>query len=93
MKDPSGAVVAAARIEISGGNLAQPIVLSSDESGKFSAPNLAAGKYSVRVSKAGFDDLAVTVDLRGNADLPLNLTIAAQQTNITVTEKMCIRDR
>jgi hypothetical protein len=87
VKDPSGAVVTGARIEISGGNLTQPIVLSSDESGKFSAPNLAAGKYSVRVSKAGFDDLVITVDLSGNADLPLSLTIAAQQTSVTVTEK------
>src|SRR5580704_1262160 len=87
VKDPSGAVVARARIEISGGDLRQPLVLRSDESGKFSAPNLAPGKYSVRVSKDAFDDLVMQVDLKGNADLPLNLTIAAQQTSVTVTEK------
>src|SRR6202034_1345852 len=87
VKDPSGAVVSGARIEISGANLAQPLVLGSDESGKFSAPHLAAGKYSVRVSKDGFNDLVIQVDLKGNADLPLNLTIPAQQTSVTVTEK------
>ncbi len=87
VKDPSGAVVAGARIEISGGNLPQPIVLSSDESGKFAAPTLTAGKYTVRVSKDGFDDLVTTVNLKGAADLPLNLTIAAQQTRVTVTGK------
>lgn len=34
VKDPSGAVVPGARIEISGGGLAQPIVLSTDDAGK-----------------------------------------------------------
>jgi len=87
VKDPSGAVVAGARIEITGGSLTQPIVLTSDDSGKFTAPNLTPGKYSVRVATAGFDELVTTVDLQGAADLPLNLTIAAQQTSVTVTEK------
>jgi hypothetical protein len=87
VKDPSGAVVAGARIEITGGNLPQLIVLTSDESGKFAVPNLNPGKYSVRVAKEGFDDLVTTVDLKGVADLPLSLTIAAQQTRVNVTEK------
>ncbi len=87
VKDPSGAVVAGARIEITGGGLSQALVLITDDSGKFSAPNLSAGKYSVKVSKDGFDDLVTTVDLKGTAELPLNLTIAAQQAQVTVTEK------
>ena len=87
VKDPSGAVVVGARIEIAGGSLSQPLVLTSDDSGKFAAPNLHAGKYSVRVAKEGFDDLVTTVDLKGAADLPLSLTIATQQTRVTVTEK------
>jgi Peptidase family M1 domain/Carboxypeptidase regulatory-like domain len=85
VKDPSGAVVTAARIEITGGNLPQPLVLTSDESGKFAAPNLGAGKYSIRVVKEGFDDLVTIVDLQGAAVLPLTLTITAQQTSITVS--------
>jgi len=47
----SGAVVIGARIEITGGNLLQPLLLTSDESGKFAAPDLNAGKYSIRVAK------------------------------------------
>lgn len=85
--DPSGAVVAGARIEITGGNLPQAIRLTSDESGKFAAPNLGPGKYSVRVSKEGFDDLVAAVDLQGTTDLPLSLKITSQQTRINVTEK------
>src|SRR5947208_5479 len=87
VKDPSGAVVAGARIEISGGALAEPLVLTSDGSGKFVAPNLSAGKYSVRASKEGFDDLVTTVELNGTADLPVSLRITAQQTSVTVNEK------
>jgi hypothetical protein len=87
VKDPSGAVVAGASIEITGGNLPQALVLTSDETGKFAAANLSAGKYSVRVAKDGFDDLVREVDLKGTAELALSLTITAQQTKVTVNEK------
>jgi len=85
--DPSGAVVAGARIEISGGSLSQPLELTTDATGRFSAPNLAAGKYSVKVSKEGFDDQVSAVDLNGTADLTFTLTIATQQTSVNVTGK------
>jgi len=87
IKDPSGAVVAGASIEITGGNLPHALVLTSDETGKFAAANLSAGKYSVRVAKDGFDDLVREVDLKGTAELALSLTITAQQTRVTVNEK------
>src|SRR5438093_1183370 len=87
VKDPSGAVVAGAHIEISGSALAEPLVLTSDDTGKFVAANLSAGKYSVRVAKEGFDELLTTVDLHGTADLPPSLTITPQQTSATVNEK------
>jgi Peptidase family M1 domain/Carboxypeptidase regulatory-like domain len=87
IKDPSGAVIAGARIEISGGNLQQPVVLKSDESGKFSAPSLSTARYSLRITKEGFEENTTTVDLHGTANLDLRLAIAEQQTSINVTEK------
>src|SRR5271155_1098050 len=87
VKDPSGAIVVGARVEITGGSLAQPLALVSDGAGKFVAPNLTAGKNSVRVTKDGFDELVTEVELRGSADLPLSLTIAPKQTSVTVSEK------
>src|SRR5215467_13878653 len=87
IKDPSGAVVAGARIEITGRNLTQAIVLTSDETGKFTAPDLAAGKYSVRVIKEGFEDLVTAVDLQGTTERSLKLTIATQQTEVRVSER------
>jgi hypothetical protein len=87
VKDPSGAVVVNARIEITGNAISQPIILLSDESGRFSAPHLSAGKYSVRVAKEGFEELITPVDLHDVANLDLSLTLAAQQTSVNVTEK------
>src|SRR5215471_4020260 len=87
VKDPSGAVVALARIEITGGSLGQPLVLSTDTTGKFNAPDLAAGKYSVRVSKEGFEDKVSPVELKGTAELTVSLTLRTQQTSVSVTGK------
>jgi len=87
VKDQSGGVVIGARIEITGGNLSQPLLLTSDESGKFSTADLRGGKYSIRVAKEGFDELVAPVDLKGTAELSLKLTITAQQASVTVSEK------
>src|SRR5262249_32266587 len=87
VKDPSGAVVAGAKIEITGGNLTQPLSLTSDDSGKFSAPDLSAGKYSVRVTRDGFEDLVTPVDLQGTSNLQLVLKLSTVQTNVVVTGK------
>src|SRR6516165_2824951 len=54
VQDPSGAVIPGARIEITGGDLAQAMVLSSDGQGKFSSPDLKPGTYSLRVTREGF---------------------------------------
>src|ERR1700739_2160580 len=87
VKDPAGLPVAGAKVEVTGENLAQPITLSSDQAGKFAAGDLKPGKYSVKVTKDGFQTLISTVDLRGAADLQLTLAIAEQQTSVTVTGK------
>jgi hypothetical protein len=50
VKDPSGAIVAGAKVSIEGASLSQPLALTSDANGKFSAPNLAPGSYTVRVT-------------------------------------------
>jgi hypothetical protein len=87
VQDPSGAVIAGARIEITGGDLEQPVVLSSDALGKFASPDLKPGAYSVRVTRDGFEPLVKTVDLRGAVQLQLTLTVAKQQVSISVPGK------
>jgi hypothetical protein len=87
VQDPSGAVVAGARIEITGGDLAQPLVLSSDATGKFASFELKAGTYSVRVVQEGFEPLVKTVELQASVQVQLALTIAKQEVEISVTGK------
>jgi len=87
IKDPSGAVIASARIEITGGDLAQPVVLSSDSVGNFSSPELKPGSYSLRVTRDGFEPLVKSVDLQGPVQLQLTLAVAKQEVSISVSGK------
>ena len=87
VKDPSGAVIVQARIEITGGDLAQPLVFFSDGLGRFMSPDLKAGKYSLEVTRDGFEPLVNSVDLEGPVELELRLRIARQQESISVPAK------
>jgi hypothetical protein len=87
VKDPSGAVIAGARIEITSGQLPAPVVLSSDGLGRFTSPELKPGTYSVSVAREGFEPLAKTVDLQASVELPLTLAIAQQRVTVAVNEK------
>jgi hypothetical protein len=87
IQDPSGAVITGARVEIAGEVLAHPVVVLSDDLGKFTSPELKPGTYSVRVTRDGFEPLTRTVDLKGSVQLRLTLAIAQQQESITVSGK------
>ena len=88
IQDSSGAVIAGARIEITGANLlGQSVVLSSDALGKFASPELKPGTYSLRVTREGFEALVKTVNLQGPVQLQLTLTVANQKVSISVTGK------
>jgi len=87
VQDPSGAVIAGARIEITGKDLVQPVVLSSDGLGKFVSPELKPGTYTVRVARDGFELLVKTLELQGSVQLQLTLAIAIQQVSVTVAGK------
>ncbi len=87
MFDSSGALIAAARIEISGGDLAQPIVLSSDGLGRFASPDLKPATYVLKVTRDGFEPLTKKLDLQVSAELQLTLEVAQQQVSVSVTAK------
>jgi hypothetical protein len=87
IQDPSGAVIAGARIEITGGDLVQAVVLATDGNGKFTSPDLKPATYSVRVTQVGFEPLVKSVDLRDPVQLHLSLAIAQQQVSVSVAGK------
>jgi hypothetical protein len=88
--DPSGALIAGARIEITGGDLAQPLVLSTDTGGRFSSPDLTPGTYNLRVTRDGFEPLVKTVELKGGVKLQLSLAIARQRVEVNVSGKSAV---
>ena len=84
--DPSGAVIAGARIEITGTALPAPIVLSSDAVGKFTSPDLKPGTYTVRIEREGFDPLVKTIELTAPVQLQFTMTIAVPEEEVSVSE-------
>ena len=87
VQDPSNAVISGAGVEIAGGDLSQPILLSTDAVGKFVSPELKPGNYSVRITHQGFEPLAKTVILLESVELQLTLEIAEQKVQISVAGK------
>ncbi len=85
--DPSGALIPKVRIEIRGGELTEPLILISDDGGRFASPELKAGSYTLRVTRDGFEPLEKTVELRGGANLQLSLAISRQREQVTVSGK------
>ena len=88
--DPSGAFIPGVRIEITGGDLGKPIVLSSDAVGRFSSPDLTPGTYTLRLTREGFEPLVRTVEFKGGVKLELSLGIARQRTDVNVPGKSAI---
>lgn len=82
--DPSGALIPGVRIEITGGDLTAPMVLSSDGSGRFSSPDLKPGAYTLRLTREGFQPLVRTIDLKDSVSLELSLAIAPVHTQVNV---------
>ena len=76
-----------ARIEITGEDLSQPIVLLSDAQGRFSSPDLKPGTYTVRVTRDGFAPLVKSVELSGKVNLQLSLSISPARAQVEVQGK------
>ncbi len=85
VSDPSGAVVVGAEITIK--DVATGVVrtVTSNSAGLYSAPNLAAGRYDLRVSAPGFSvGTASGVTLTVGAEQAINVVLKVGDTNSTV---------
>ena len=91
VQDPSGAFIAGARVEISGANLPQPLVLTTDAQGKFASPDLKPGTYSLQVSEQGFETLVkateIQAEAKGPLQLQLTLAVATPTVSVSVSSK------
>src|SRR5213595_2057993 len=71
--DQSGAVVAGAKVTVTENQTNRALTLTTNDTGNFTAPNLAVGSYSVRVEKPGFrpaviNNLTVNASANVSAD-------------------------
>jgi uncharacterized protein YfaS (alpha-2-macroglobulin family) len=85
--DPSGAVVPAANINAREVSTGKTRTVSANTAGQFDLAGLAAGKYEIQVSVAGFKIASreVTVQPRDRAVLSVHLAIGEASEVVTVT--------
>lgn len=86
--DANGAAVPGATIEVKNADTNFVRTTTSDDEGRFVAPQLPPGRYTVTVSKAGFATLLVEkADLTvGQAmNLPLSMKVSSVQETVTIT--------
>jgi outer membrane receptor protein involved in Fe transport len=85
--DATGALVPGAIITVTQTDTGQPVRVVSDEEGRYLAPQLLPGFYSVQAERAGFKVLSVSqvkVDINQNVALDLTLELG------TVTETVSV---
>jgi len=95
VKDPSGALVAHAKVEITSPAQAGAKSLETDGSGYYRFANLAPGVYTVTVKASGFSELkrdGITIEVGHLPTLDLNLSVGAAGTVVEVTGEAPVID-
>src|SRR5258706_5885834 len=88
VKDPSGAVVSNAAVELTGTSLVGKKSLTTDSSGYYRFANLPPGTYAISVKAAGFSDLkreGITIEVGHLPTIDLALSVGATGTVVEVS--------
>src|ERR1700740_3310675 len=86
LTDPSGAVVAGAKITITNTDTGQALHVSTSSAGTYNSGALVPGNYSVRAEAAGFKTVeeAIVVKVGVVSGINLSLSVGAASTVVTV---------
>jgi outer membrane receptor protein involved in Fe transport len=87
--DPSGAVVAGAKVTVHQIETNQIGTATTDQDGRFRFPYLRVGPYEIVVSQQGFVDInrSLTLTVGAAYELPVSFTAGAIETSVTVTSE------
>src|SRR5690349_5050456 len=85
VKDPTGAVVANAKIRITNKDTGLVREVTSGPDGSFSAPSLLAGNYEVRAEATGFRTVAETASVETGSTTTINLAMEVGEIKDVVT--------
>src|ERR1700693_5222711 len=95
VKDPSGAVVSNAAVELTGSSLVGKKTLTTDGSGYYRFANLPPGSYIITVKASGFSELkreGVVIEVGHLPTLDLPLAVGAAGTVVEVTGEAPVID-
>jgi len=92
VRDPSGAVVSAAKVTVKGVNLGELRSYQTNDDGFFTIATLPAGSYDVTIEKAGFQKWAgKNIVLNGGDSRTMNITLkVGAVTDVVVVEASSI---
>jgi len=93
--DPSGAVIAGAKVSVIDTQRGLTRALTTDQSGEYNAPNLIPGVYTVRVEASGFQTLnRENVEIEVGKEVRVDLTPrpGQQSQSVTITESIPLVD-
>ena len=82
--DPSGAVVAGAKVAITNAGTGQTVTLTSNSSGAFVSGSLDPGKYKVQVSSKGFSTVSESLEVQVGNTATVNAKLAVGQESTVV---------
>ncbi len=89
--DQAGKAVANATVLVKSDSSETSSTVTTDAEGKFSAPGLAAGNYSIIVAAPGFSLTTLPgaqVTAGGTQDIPITLKVESASTTVTVVESI-----
>jgi len=89
LTDPSGAVVAGAKITVTNKDTGQVLRVTTSSAGTYNSGALVPGEYSVRAEATGFKttEEGVVVKVGGVSGVNLSLEVGAANTVVTVAEQ------
>ncbi len=95
IKDPTGALIAGAQVRVTNTATQMVVVLATDGSGRFLAPSLPPGPYTITVEATGFKKAergGITLEVNQSARLEITMVLGSATETVEVTAQAPLLD-